>query len=272
MKSILGFGRAEEETGTEVTITEEQTAEMPMRSLVSVRFPGTDCAYSYYNDLFDLHEGDLVFVSGKLAGKRGIVESVNYRFKINLADYQRVIGRIVIGMRGTYAPVLDKMVSFDREAVAPEMFRSWIIPPADDGGEPPEYITGEGYSFDLEHFAECPEVEEAVLNRALDYCTEGRVCYLSVRDHVGTAFVEGTKWYEVNFRYEDGYVRDMYCECPYPGLCKHSIAVLVTLREILKRIGDRDFTAITGGFFIQMMTAGRQRITLLPPEDAEQAQ
>ena len=67
MKSILGFGRAEEETGTEVTITEEQTAEMPMRSLVSVRFPGTDRAYSYYNDLFDLHEGDLVFAWWLLA-------------------------------------------------------------------------------------------------------------------------------------------------------------------------------------------------------------
>ena len=269
MKSILGFGRTEEDTGTDVTITEEPPAEMPRCSLVNVRFPGKNRTYSYYNDLFDLHEGDLVFVSGKLAGERGVVDSVNYRFKINPAAYQRVIGRIVISMKGTYAPILDKMISIDREAVAPETFRSWVMPPADDV-EPTEYITGEGYSFDLEHFAECPEVEEAVLNRALDYCTEGRVCYLSVRDHVGTAFVEGTKWYQVDFRYEDGYVRDMYCECPYPGLCKHCIAILITLREILKRIGDRDFTAMTGGFFIQMMTAGRQRIMLLPPEDGEQ--
>ena len=46
---------------------------------------------SYYNDLFDLHRGDLVFVVGKLEGLRGIVVDVSYNFKIKLSDYKRVI-------------------------------------------------------------------------------------------------------------------------------------------------------------------------------------
>ena len=271
MKSILGFGRSGDSTDAAAPDAERSTVEMPMRSLVSVRFPGVDRTYTYYNDMFDLHEGDMVFVTGKLAGTRGVVESVNYRFKISLADYQRVIARPEIKMNGTYAPVLDKMVSTDADAVSPDTFRSWVIPPAEDDGEEPEFVLGEGYTIDLEHITEYDEVEEAVLKRAIDYCSGGRVCYLSLRDGTGTAFVEGTKWYEVNFSYRNGVVSEMYCECPYPGLCKHSIAVLITLREIMKRTGERDFTAITAGFFMQMLTAGRQRIALLPAEDEHAA-
>ena len=269
MKSILGFGRTDECAEAEVSIAEAQPAEEPVRSLVTVRFPGVDSSYTYYNDIFDLHEGDMVFVSGKMAGKRGIVDSVNYRFKINLADYKRVIARPLISMRGTYAPMLDKMVSVDRETIDPDTFRRWIIPPPEEGCDPPEYIKGEGYSFDLEHLSEYPEIEEAVLRRAVEYCTEGKVCYLNIKDSVGTAFVEGTKWYEVNFIYEDGAVRDMYCDCPYPGLCKHSIAVLITLREILGRIGGREFMAVNSCMFYNILTAGKQRITVLPSEDTE---
>ena len=39
-----------------------------------------------YNDLFDLHPGDLVYVDGKLEGHRGRVTDVNYNFKIKVSD------------------------------------------------------------------------------------------------------------------------------------------------------------------------------------------
>ncbi len=268
MKNILGFRRTEDFAGSDAR-TVILRSEKAVRSLVSVRFPRLDCCYTYYNDAFNLREGDIVFVSGKMAGESGLVETVNYRFKINPADYERVIAHPVISMMGTYAPVLDKMVSIDRVTIDPETFRGWIIPSADGGVETPEYVMGEGYAFDLEHFAESPEVDSAVMSRAIDYCTEGRVSYLSVKDNVGTAFVKGTKWYEVNFRYENGWVRDMYCECPYAGFCKHSIAVLITLREILKRIGVFEFTAVDSRLFYDMLISGRQRVTLLPTEDTE---
>ena len=64
----------------------------PRRSVVRVQFPQRNMTLAYYNDRFDLHCGDLVYVDGKLEGKRGRVVDVNYNFRINLADYKRVIG------------------------------------------------------------------------------------------------------------------------------------------------------------------------------------
>lgn len=59
-------------------------------SVVQVRFEDGR-RLAYYNDRFDLHPGDVVFVEGKLEGERGRVTEVNYNFKIRSADYQRVI-------------------------------------------------------------------------------------------------------------------------------------------------------------------------------------
>ena len=263
MKSVLGFGR-EYEMGTAVQPeTERNITNAPIKSLVQVRFPEINRTYAYYNDRFDLREGDLVFVTGKLAGTCGVVDSVNYKFKINLADYERVIAQPEVRLSGTYYPIIDKMVSYDADAVSPDTFRSWVkAPVADDDEDKPEFVMGEGYSFELDHFFEDEAVDQEVFHRAVNYCNEGLVQYRSGRDGVGTAFVEGTRWYEVNFKFENGYVSDMYCECPYPSLCKHNLAVLITLRELLKKAEKDEFTAISRGFFLRMLSISKQPITL----------
>ena len=135
-------------------------------------------------------------------------------------------------------------------------------PPFAEEGKEPEYVTGLGYSFDLEHFTEDDDIQPEILHRALDYCNEGRVKYLSVRNGVGTAFIEGTAWYEIDFRFEDGRVSEMFCECPYPGLCKHNLAVLITLRELLKKAEQEEFTALDRNCFLRMLSISRQAITL----------
>lgn len=63
----------------------------PRRSVVQVYFPARHRTLAYYNDRFDLRQGDLVFVDGKLEGKQGRVEEASYNFGIRLSDYQRVI-------------------------------------------------------------------------------------------------------------------------------------------------------------------------------------
>jgi len=263
MKSILGFGREEEESSAAQPETERAITDPPGKSLVQVRFPKVSRSYAYYNDRFDLHVGDPVFVSGKLAGVRGTVESVNYKFKINLADYERVIAQPEVKFSGTYTPVMDKLVSCDAAAVSPDVFRSWVKAPACDDEESPEYVMGEGYSFELDDLFEGNEdVDRDVLRRAIDCCNEGRVQYISIRDGIGTAFVEGTEWYEINFRYEDGFVFDLYCECPYPGLCKHNLAVLITLKELIKKVEKEEFTAMGRSIFFQMLTVSGQPITV----------
>lgn len=269
MKSILGFsiGEVQEAKSNETPST---VYNHPVPSLVTVRFSGNGPTMTYYNDKYALEAGDRVFVSGKYAGQPGEVEKVTTRFKIRLSDYQRVIAKASIVIHGTYELVLDKMVSYDENAVSPEEFRSWILPPAqqDDGdGEAPEdeIIVGDGYAldfFDLEH---CDDITEAIAERAMDYCRSGRVVYLSVRDGVGTAFVQGTKWYEVNFRLDGSLLSEAYCDCPYPGLCKHLLAVAMTLRA-LAQVGhmdlSRDFVLFDDAWFWSNVSKTAKRVVL----------
>ncbi len=101
----------------------------PVRSLVQVRFEGDGRLLTYYNDLFDLAPGDRVFVSGKLTGKPGTVEKITTKFKINLANYERVISMARIEIHGTYEKLIDKMVSYDPIALSPDQVRVWAKPP-----------------------------------------------------------------------------------------------------------------------------------------------
>ncbi len=262
MKEILGFGKAEEATNAREEPRRRQSGGNGVKSLVQVSFPDVSRAYAYYNDGFDLREGDLVYVSGRLAGKLGYVEWVNRRFKINLADYERVLAHPIVEFHGTYRRIMDKMVSYDAEALGPDQVRSWVKPPVSEDEDAPEYVQGEGYSLELERFIESDEVEGSVLERAVDYCRSGRVKYLTLRNGIGTAFVEGSQWYEVNFTYRDGLVSDLYCECPYSRLCKHNLAVLLTLKELLKRTDGENFTAVDRNYFLRMLSVSGQEIKL----------
>lgn len=262
MKTILGFGKSEETKKTAEKQEKRDYAGTGVKSLVEVSFPDVSRTYSYFNDQFDLKAGDLVYVSGCLKGTLGYVESVNYKFKINLADYERVIAHPVIEIHGRYHQIMDMLVSYDTEAIKPDQIRNWVKPPVPEDEEPPEFVQGEGYSFDLEHFTESDEVEGRIIERAVDYCKNGRVRYLSLRNGIGTAFVEGTTWYEVNFIYKDGVVSDLYCECPYSKLCKHNLAVLIMLKELLKKTDGEYFTAVNWGYFMRMLSISGQEIQL----------
>ena len=48
----------------------------------------------------------------------------------------------------------------------------------------------------------------------------------------------------------------------YPGLCKHNLAVLITLRELVKKAEQDDFTALDRNCFLRMLSISRQAITL----------
>lgn len=50
-----------------------QAHNVPRKSVVQVYFAGKNTTFAYYNDQFDLHPGDLVYVDGKLEGHRGRV-------------------------------------------------------------------------------------------------------------------------------------------------------------------------------------------------------
>ncbi len=269
MNRILGFS-VEEKLPEESIVLARQELVCPVRSLVSVRFIRDGRTFTYYNDKFALEVGDYVYVSGKLAGQMGIVEKVTTKFKINLADYQRVISKASVSIHGTYDSVLDKMVSYDRDALSPDEFRQWILPPVHwdgDGseGQEDEIIIGDGYELGLYEMESDSDVNPVVLERALDYCRSGKVSYISVRKGNGTAFVTGTKWYEVNFRLRGDSLTEMYCDCSYPGLCKHLLAVALTVRALVRNGDldpDEDFVAIDKDCFWNMVSHTTKRVTL----------
>ena len=91
MKFKIGFSGYEEEQQTAEQLAEMPGEMQPVKSVVQVRFPSQGRSYSYYNDRFDLHVGDIVFVEGKLEGVKGIVTELSRTFKIRLSDYKSVI-------------------------------------------------------------------------------------------------------------------------------------------------------------------------------------
>ena len=104
MRNILGFSINDNKPEVPRPAAESKYSK-PVLSLVSVRFPGDGRTLTYYNDRFDLQPGDTVFVDGKLAGKIGVVEKVTRKFKINLADYKRVLSVADKELHGTYEAI-----------------------------------------------------------------------------------------------------------------------------------------------------------------------
>jgi hypothetical protein len=257
MKNVLGFCAKKEVSPA--AEARELDAARAVRSVAEVRFPDGP-VYPYYNDRFDLQPGDAVFVSGKMAGKLGIVQSVTTQFKIHLAQYQRVVARPDFRLSGTFEPAAGMMVCPGGCVPDTALFRSWVRPPRE---EDDELVCGEGHCFELAHPELAPGLDEARLGRAVDYCREGRVRYLRLAGGAGIAFVEGEEWYEVEFRFDGAELSEMYCDCPCPGLCKHELAAALVLRAILDQRPDlQDFTAVEQGFFWHVISHTRQRVTV----------
>ncbi len=262
MKKLIGFLSSQEPTEQEIPVARPVRRSTPVKSLVKVRFQCKSIDLAYYNDRFDLQKGDVVYVSGKLAGEPGIVTSVTTKFCIHSNEYERVLALLDLTLHGTFTRVQDKMVSIDHIALTPDQFGVWVTPPEDPkkkkdpDEEPDEIITGEGYAIDIHHIEQCEDLTEAVAHRAIDYCSNGNVRYLCVQNGVGRAYVEGTKWYRVDFKLsEDGWMTDIFCDCPYPGLCKHEVAVAITLRMLSQQpqlTAVRDFVALDRFLFWQL--------------------
>lgn len=264
---MMGFGREDklQETPDMLMKTVEEQA-TPVKSMVRVEFDNAGYKLTYFNDRFDLKPGDRVFVSGKLAGKVGVICSVTTKFRIKLSEYERVIALAQTPVHGTYRPIADKMLSYDSNALSPEAFRTWVLPPEEPSEDPDdEVFYGDGFVIPLDDPHNAEDVDHAVFERALEYCRSGKIGYVSVRDGVGRAYVEGSKWYELEFCLRDNHIEDAYCGCPFPGLCKHLLAVAIMLSVMADR-GDldlsRDFVMIDTNRFYAMIKQNDQTVTV----------
>lgn len=161
MMNQIGFVHPTPTPETLLPPVEPVEPEVPVRSLVEIYFSDRNLELSYYNDRFDLKEGDAVYVSGKLAGKIGIVTSVTTKFRIHLSEYQRVIAKLDVSLHGEFVQIQNRMVCFDPESLSPDRFGSWVFPPSqepDPQSPEDEVVSGEGYAIDLNDLTSCPDL------------------------------------------------------------------------------------------------------------------
>ena len=208
-------------------------------TVVQVYFPGRGRTLAYYNEHFDLHVGDIVFVDGKLEGLLGRVTAVSTHFKVKKEDYKQVIGLADTHVTGQFFQANGHLITFDPLVLPWKQFCSWVKPPEDDAGY---YVSYDGEGFALDDLSGL-EVSDAVYERGMEYHQEDRVVYLCLNGAQGRAIVKGTRPYEVEFRYRKGQIGDLLCDCPCGYTCKHAVAVLLQLRETLE-IVEKEYAAL----------------------------
>ena len=237
--SKIGFLVSEPENERPAPVTEAPPPNVaPVNSVVQVRFPDANRTLSYYNDKFDLRVGDIVYVEGKLEGVRGRVIQVSRSFKIKLSDYKRVTGVADTRVSGRFYFAGAHFLTFSPTALPYEKALTWFKAPDKDGEE---YVTGdEVETFDLEKPWEL-NISAEIAERGQRYYEENRVSYLCMDRVSGRAIVEGTRAYEVEFGYSPSNksVTNIICDCPCFYHCKHEVAVILQLQEILSAVEER---------------------------------
>ena len=209
----IGFTADHKRTRPEETAYQaRQHTDAPRPSVVQVYFETRDRSWAYYNDRFDLHVGDLVYVEGKLEGVRGRVVEVNYNFRIKLADYKRVIAVADTAVHGEFYMAGSHFVTFQREAIPAEKAALWFMA------------------------LKAMKAPNPAVERGFAYYMQDKVRYLCLDGTKGRAIVEGSRAYEVNFTYCGGEVSGLTCSCFCSGICKHEVAAMLQLKNTLELI------------------------------------
>lgn len=235
MKFKIGFSAADisEKNPAEIAYAVPQMRKAPRKSVVQVSFASRNMTLAYYNDRFDLHRGDMVYVDGKLEGQRGCVTEVNYNFKIKASDYKRVIAVVDTTVTGRFFMAGSHFVTFDRTALPINKVVTWFKAPMKDNDE---FISGyDDTAFQLDDLSGM-KVSAAIAERGYDYYMENRVKYICIDGTEGYAIVEGRENYEVEFEYYDGEISGLVCSCFCSYNCKHEFSAMLQLKETLERI------------------------------------
>ena len=248
MKFPIGFAFNDESKMVEMAPLVQQDI-VPVKSLVQVYFPERNQTLTYFNDQFNLKQGDFVFVDGKLEGIRGIIREVNKNFKIKVSEYKKVISVADTNISGQLHMASSHFVSFDASVLPYEKIRTWYLPPVK---EEDEYETGNDDTvITLDKLGEM-KVSQAIWERGRQYYMDNHVRYICVDGGNGRAIVEGEHTYEVEFDFADGEIRNLICSCPCGYICKHEVAAMMQLKETLELI-EKQYAELHHGYFAAMV-------------------
>lgn len=230
----IGFAAESSDNKTpETTCPVWQAHNVPRKSVVQVYFASKNTTLAYYNDQFDLHPGDWVYVDGKLEGHRGRITDVNYNFKIKVSDYKRVIAVVDTTVNGQFFMAGSHFVTFDRASLPASKAVTWFKAPAKEGEE---IVSGsDDSSFNLADLKGM-KIGTDIAARGHEYYMDNKVRYISIDGDKGYAIVEGSEAYEVEFRYVHGEISSLVCTCFCSYNCKHEFAAMLQLKETLELI------------------------------------
>lgn len=232
MSFKIGFTAETEKENKRIIENTPVQKETPIikKSVVEVFFPDRQRAYSYYNDMFDLKRGDIVYVEGKLEGLRGRVVEINYNFKIKLSDYKRVIGVADTDIIGEFHLVGSHFITIDEGALKYEQVATWFKAP---DNENEEYVSSSGDEvFNLNDLSGM-NIKNEIAERGHERYMENRVVYIELNHGKGRALVTGSRTYDVEFNYDGVDISGLVCNCYCTGACKHEFATMLQLRDIL---------------------------------------
>lgn len=248
---INGFCASQEASSDTMPAYEpRQQSIVPRRSLAQVQFPGSARVLTYYNDQFDLKQGDRVYVDGTQEGILGRVVEINYNFKIRVSDYKKVIAVVDTQVSGQLHFAGSHFVTFDPAVLPAQKIRLWFCPPEKEDEE--IVSSSDDTAFPLNDLART-NISSAIAERGHNYYLDNKVCYLCLNGSNGFAIVEGTQPYTVEFLYENGDIRQLICDCPCACTCKHELATMLQLRETLEFIEKHYRSAYhAAGYFAAM--------------------
>jgi len=265
MSIKIGFIKEESKnTYTQENYTTNQQMPVARKSVVQVYFPERCASYAYYNDQFDLKQGDIVYVDGKLEGLQGRVTDVNHNFKIKISEYKRVIAVADTEVHGQFFLADSHFVTFDPSTLPSHKVVTWFKAPTK---EEDEFVSGsDEETFSLDNLADM-NISNYIVDRGHDYYLDNKVRYISIDGTSGYAIVEGSKPYEVEFEYRNREISSLVCSCFCSYNCKHEFAVMLQLRETLELIEKNYadeyartgyFAAVSKGTLFAFAVAGRE--------------
>lgn len=235
--------------------------EKPIRSVVTVHFVNGR-EYPYYNDMFDLKVGDVVYVDGKLKGISGRVTEITTKFKVSLDFYKRVIAKLNLEFHGEFKNKSRFMVCENPNAFTIEQVKQWYFPPRE---EKEEFFVGDGYTVNLDNMTACEDFDDIEFSDAVDIVDDGEVKFITVKNGKGYAIIKRNKPHLVEFEYKKGVVSNLLCDCIKPGLCDHSLAVCVAMDILIKNGLDKEnpeFSALDINEFLKIVSYTNKNISV----------